>query len=439
MEADARPDGRQGRALTDAPPRDTIFALSSGAPPAAVALVRISGPGADAALAALAGRLPEPRVATFRRLRFGGEAIDNTVILRFPGPNSATGEDIAELHLHGGRAVVARVLAVLGDLPGLREAAPGEFTRRAFENGRIDLAEAEGLADLLEAETEAQRRAALALAGGALSRQVAAWQDRLLGLSARLEAELDFADEGDVAATATTDRTDIRALRDEIEAWIARPPVERLKDGLRVAIAGPPNAGKSSLFNALVGRDAAITSATAGTTRDLIEAPVAIDGIAFVLIDTAGLRDSADAIEAIGVERAEASIAAADLVLWLGGPEDAPAGALRIHSKADLAASSGTEDISVSARTGAGLAALSQLLVARAGSLLPRDGEVPLNRRHRAALAAVSAALAEGSHPDPLIAAESLRLARRALDRITGQAGVEDMLDALFGRFCIGK
>ncbi len=401
--------------------------------------MRISGPGADAALAALAGRLPEPREAAFRQLRAGEEVIDNAIIIRFSGPHSATGEDIAELHLHGGRAVVARVLAVLGGMPGLRAAVPGEFTRRAFENGRIDLAEAEGLADLLEAETEAQRRAALALAGGALSRQVAAWQDRLLGLSARLEAELDFADEGDVAATAVADRADIRTLRDEIAAWIARPPVERLKDGVRVAIAGPPNAGKSSLFNALVGREAAITSTIAGTTRDLIEAPVAIDGTAFVLIDTAGLRESADAIEAVGVERAEASIAAADLVLWLGPPRQAPPGAIRIHPKADLAAPDADADLGVSARTGQGLAELARMLGARAKGLLPGEGEVPINRRHRAALAEVSAALTDGTHADPLIAAESLRLARRALDPITGQAGVEDMLDALFGRFCIGK
>ena len=216
---------------------DTIYALSSGAPPAAVALVRISGPGADAALAALAGRLPEPRVATFRRLRADGEVLDNTVVIRFPGPNSATGEDIAELHLHGGRAVVARALEALGRIEGLREARPGEFTRRAYENGRIDLAEAEGLADLLEAETESQRRAALALAGGTLSRQIGAWQERILALSAEVEAALDFSDEGDVTPLTRDFGMQVRAIQDELAAALARPRAGRLKDGIRVAIA----------------------------------------------------------------------------------------------------------------------------------------------------------------------------------------------------------
>ncbi|HEV2815726.1 MAG TPA: tRNA uridine-5-carboxymethylaminomethyl(34) synthesis GTPase MnmE [Allosphingosinicella sp.] len=417
---------------------DTIYALSSGAPPAAIAVVRISGPRADAALEALAGPLPKPRRATLATLQSDGEVLDKAMVIRFPGPRSATGEDVAELHLHGGRSVVAAVRAALAGMAELREADPGEFTRRAFENGRIDLAEAEGLADLLQAETESQRRAALALAGGALSRQIEAWQARLLALAAEVEAALDFSDEDDVAPLAGDFPARLEAMREELASWLARPPVERLKDGLRIVIAGPPNAGKSSLLNALAGRDAAITAATPGTTRDLVEAPVAIAGAPFLLIDTAGLRDSADEIEAIGIGRAAASIAAADLVLWLGDAATAPARAIRVHAKADLAPPPEAADIAVSAKTGLGVEALSRLLIQRSASLLPPAGEVALNRRHRAALQQAWAVLAD-PHPDFLILAEALREARAALDRVTGRAGVEDMLDALFGRFCIGK
>jgi tRNA modification GTPase len=432
VEADARPDGREEFEL-----KDTIYALSSGAPPAAVALIRISGPRADEALAALAGALPEPRVATFRRLRANGEVLDNTVIIRFPGPNSATGEDIAELHLHGGRAVVAAVLAALAALDGLRAAEPGEFTRRAFENGRIDLAEAEGLADLLAAETEGQRRAALRLAGGALSRQIESWQARLLLLSAQIEAALDFSDEDDVApADIAAPRA---ALIAEIQRFLDRPPAERLRDGIRVVIAGPPNAGKSTLLNALAGREAAITSESAGTTRDVIEAPVALGGAPFLLVDTAGLRDGSDTIEAVGVARARAQLEAADLILWLGAPGEAPERAIRVGAKADLGPVDPEAEIAVSARTGDNIDALLRLLIARSASLLPAESEVTLNARHREALGEAAAWLEEGGAPDPLIAAEALRQARTALDRITGRAGVEEMLDALFGRFCVGK
>jgi len=438
VEADARPDGRSnGRKnkLTD-----TIYALSSGAPPAAVAVVRVSGPKADTALAALAGALPEPRTARLARLRDGTQVVDNALIIRFPGPASATGEDVAELHLHGGRSVVAATLAALGRIDGLRPAEPGEFTRRAFENGRIDLAEAEGLADLLEAETESQRRAALALAGGALSRQVAVWQRELLGLAARVEAALDFSDEDDVAPLPPDFAARLACLRDELTSWLARPPAERLKEGIRVVIAGPPNAGKSSLLNALVGRDAAITSAIPGTTRDLIEAPAAFGGIPFLLIDTAGLRESPDEIEAIGVDRARGSAAAADILLWLGEPGEAPRQAILVHAKADLGPALDPSDISVSAVTGQGLEALIRLLIQHSASLLPREGEVALNGRQRAALAAAAGALeAAVAEADMLVTAELLRNARNAFDRITGRAGVENMLDALFGRFCIGK
>ena len=433
MEADARPDG-EGAAL-----RDTIYALSSGAPPAGVAIIRISGPRAADALVALGRRLPEPRVATFRQLRVDGELLDNTVILWFPGPKSATGEDVAELHLHGGRAVIARALTALGAMEGLREALPGEFTRRSFENGALDLSEAEGLGDLLLAETEGQRRTALALMGGTLSRQVMAWQDRLLALAAEVEAALDFADEDDVAPLPADFGARIAALRADMAAALARPGAERLKDGVRVVIAGPPNAGKSSLLNALAGREAAIVTAIPGTTRDLVEAPVAIGGIPFLLTDTAGLRDTKDAVEAIGVARARASLGAADIVLWLGEPGEAPDGALRVHAKADLAPPPPEADLATSVVTGEGLDALVERLQDRARELLPGPGEIALNARHRAAIVEAAGALAEANAPDLIVAAEALRMARAALDRVTGKAGVEDMLDALFGRFCIGK
>jgi len=405
-----------------------------------VALVRISGPKADAALEALAGILPVPRMATLAKLRDGEEVLDSALIIRFPGPASATGEDVAELHLHGGRAVVASVLAALGCIDGLRPALPGEFTRRAFEHGRIDLAEAEGLADLVEAETEAQRRQAMALAGGALGRQVAAWQDELLALSALVEAALDFSDEDDVAPLPDAFVGRLGALRGELASWLARPPAERLRDGVRVVIAGPPNAGKSTLLNVLIGRDAAIISAHPGTTRDLIEAPVAFAGIPFLLIDTAGLRDSADEVEAIGVARARASAEAADVILWLGPPDEAPAGAIRLHAKSDLRPAVMPVNHSISATTGTGLDDLIRLLVDRTATLLPQEGEVALNARHRGALGEAESALGEAeTMSDLLILAELFRTARTALDRVTGKAGVEEMLGGLFGRFCIGK
>ncbi len=437
----ARPGGRKEIDLADG---DTIYALSSGSPPAGIAVVRISGPEAGAALAALAGRIPEPRHASLGTLKdpASGELLDRALLLWFPGPGSSTGEDLAELHLHGGRSVVAGVLGALGGVPGLRAAEPGEFTRRAFTNGRIDLTEVEGLADLLTAETQSQRRAALMLAGGALSRMVEEWQQRVLTLSAQLEAVLDFSDEGDVEEHLPASWTGALALLAvEIGAVLARPAVERLRDGVRVVIAGPPNAGKSSLLNALVGRDAAITSSTAGTTRDLVEAPAALDGVPFLLIDTAGLRESEDEVEAVGVARARQSLAAADLVLWLGEPDDCPvAGAILVRPKADVVNEPRRSDIIVSAKSGAGMEELLRLLIERSRALLPAEGEVALNARHSAVLRECLLSLQAGAAAqDPLIASEELRLARASLDRVTGRAGVEEMLNALFGSFCIGK
>ncbi len=425
---------------------DTIYALSSGHPPAAIAVVRISGPAADQALTALARSLPEPRCAALRQLSdpSTGEVLDHALVLRFPGPNSATGEDLAELHLHGGRAVIAAVLEVLSAMKGLRPAEAGEFTRRAFDNGRIDLAEAEGLADLLTAETQSQRRASLTIAGGALSRRVSAWQTQLLVLNAQLEALLDFSDEGDVADELPPSWHEaLDQLTGEINFILQGPPVERLRDGIRVVIAGPPNAGKSSLLNWLAGRRAAITSSIAGTTRDVVEAPTAIGGQPFLLVDTAGLRESHDEIEAEGVERARESLRAADLVLWLGAPGDCPdrARSLIVQSKMDLAdAPDPAADLAVSSETGQGMDALVSQLIERAKSMLPGEGDVAINARHRAALAAALRHLGEAATArDYLIASEALRLARVELDRVTGRAGVEDMLDTLFGGFCIGK
>jgi tRNA modification GTPase len=427
------------------PAADTIYALSSGSPPAAIAVVRISGPEAHAALASLAGRLPEPRRAIAATLRHpkSGEVLDNALIISFTGPHSATGEDVAELHVHGGRSVVAAVEDALAAVPGLRQALPGEFTRRAFENGRIDLTEAEGLANLLLAETQSQRRAALALAGGALSRRIDEWRQRVLDLSARLEAALDFSDEGEVGEELPPGwSAELVQLVGELEHSLSRPQSERLRDGIRIVIAGPPNAGKSTLLNALAGREAAITSPLPGTTRDLVEAPTAIGGTPFLLIDTAGLREGSDEVEAIGVGRAEASIEAADMVLWLGDSANTPSPrAIIVQPKSDLEPQPDSGAVvSVSAHTGAGLDGLVALIQQRGKDLLPAEGEVALNQRHRAAVADAAAALTEAMKSNDLIlASEALRQARTALDRVTGRAGVEDMLDALFGRFCVGK
>ena len=432
---------------------DTIFAVSSGAPPAGIAVLRISGPRAAEALSAMAGPLPAPRRASLRDLRHPiyGQLLDRALILWFPGPRTATGEDLGEIHAHGGRAVVRAIEDALGAIAGVRRALPGEFTRRALDNGRIDLAEAEGLGDLLSAETEGQRRAALAMSGGALSRLVLAWQERLLALSAGVEAILDFSDEEDVDADAATVQrlaAGMAALANEWRRARELPPVERLHDGISVAIAGPPNAGKSTLINALAQREAAIVSPLAGTTRDIIEVPLALEGIAFRFADTAGLHaGTGDVIEAMGMERARVWAAGADMLLWLGLPEEAPDHACRclIAAQADRAAeqedwatrSSGA-DITLSAVTGEGMDVLNQWLISRARDLIPHEGDVALNRRQRDVLARAEECFA-AQETDLLLIAEQLRHARNALSSITGGAGTEAMLDALFGRFCIGK
>ncbi|MEC3912872.1 tRNA uridine-5-carboxymethylaminomethyl(34) synthesis GTPase MnmE [Sphingobium sp. CR2-8] len=424
---------------------DTIFALSSGAPPAGIAVIRVSGPGAGPSLSTLAGRLPPPRVASLALLKDprDGAPLDRALLLWLPGPTTVTGEDMAELHCHGGRAVIVAVEAALAAIAGLRRADAGEFTRRAFAHGRMDLNAVEGLSDLLAAETQAQRRAALLMAEGHFSRRIDGWLGQLLDLSAMAEAALDFSDEDDVPDEAIEHRigAGIAALASDIALVLAAPSAERLRDGVRVVLAGPPNAGKSTLLNSLVGREAAIVSDIAGTTRDRIEVPAAIGGTAFLFTDTAGLRDVAgDAIEAIGINRARAAMDAADIILWLGDAQDMPsADALLIAAQSDRG-DLGRPGLHVSARTMEGMDALVSALQMRAAALLPGEGDYALHDRQRQRvgqlLAHLEAASATG---DLLVISEDLRQARRTIDALTGQASTEDMLDRLFSGFCIGK
>lgn len=424
--------------------RSTIFALSSGSPPAAISIIRMSGPDAHSAGRTLAGELPPARHAAVRALRGAdGEILDEALVLRFDGPASATGEDLVEFHCHGGRAVVSAVVAALGAIGGIKAALPGEFTRRAFENGRIDFTEAEGLADLIEAETESQRRSALAMAEGGLRKHVDAWQSALLGLSARAEAAIDYVDDDSIDADPALS-SDCGALAAELRSWLERPRSEPLKEGVRVVIAGPTNAGKSSLLNAIVGQERAIVTDIPGTTRDHIDVPLAMDGVPVRVTDTAGLRESDEVVERMGVARAETLIATSDVLLWLGDPRSAPAHPhrIRVHSKCDLPERGGAPpgSLPVSAVTGAGLGELATAIVAEARQLLPVEGQLALNRRQASAIAEAEGALRSASAtPDIVLAAESLRQARVAFDRLTGHAGVEDLLDALFSRFCLGK
>ena len=423
---------------------DTIFALSSGRPPAAISVIRVSGPQAHAAGERIAGSLPEARTAAVRELRHprSGELLDEVLVLRFDSPASSTGEDVLELQCHGGRAVVDVILATLGELEGVRQAEPGEFTRRAFENGRIDLTEAEGLADLIEAETESQRKAALALAEGGLRKQIATWQERLLSLAARAERAIDY-DEDDEAVDPSLLR-DCAALAADLQNWLDRPRIEPLKDGVRVVVAGPPNAGKSSLINTIAGEERAIVTDLPGTTRDHIEVPLSLGGVPIRLTDTAGLRATQDEVEAIGVERARRLVETADVLVWLGESDEAPKHSrlVTVHAKADMAgrgdAPEGT--LPVSSVTGEGIASLLAEIEARARTILPAEDSIALNRRQavhigEAADALTAAVIAQ----DIVLIAEDLRLARTAFDRLTGRAGVEDVLDALFSRFCLGK
>lgn len=419
---------------------DTIAALSSGRPPAAISVIRCSGNRALAVVEAMAGPVPRPRHASLRRLIHPttGLLLDDALLISFPGPNTATGEDIVEIQCHGGRATVDALLSAIVEQPGCRMAEPGEFTRRALANGRIDLTEAEGLADLLAAETELQRRSAMARAGGALRQRLDQWRDQLLALSAQAEVAIDYADEDDGAIEANL-VPGIGQLWKSMSQMLDAPRVEPLRDGIRVVIAGPTNAGKSSLINVITQSDRAIVTPIAGTTRDVIEVPVALGGIPFLFVDTAGLRDSEDIVEGIGIRRAQREIDRADIILWLGDASEAPVGAIQLANKSDLGGAAGA-GIPVSALTGAGIDELVVRLQAEATKLLPKGDELALDRRHRALFEQACLALERaGTVHDAVLMGEELRAARAAIDAISGRAGVDDLLDALFGRFCLGK
>jgi len=423
----------------------TIYALASGRPPAAIAIIRVSGPQAHGSGRKIAGELPEARAIALRELRHPGtdSLLDHALVLRFDAPASSTGEDVVEFHIHGGRAVADAVLDALASLDGLRLAEPGEFTRRALENGRIDLTEAEGLADLIEAETESQRRSALALAEGGLRRQIEHWQEQLLDLSARAERTIDY-DEDDHPGVDSELSRDCGSLASELQKWLTRPRVEPLRDGVRVVIAGPPNSGKSSLLNVIAGSERSIVTEIPGTTRDHIEVPLALGGIPLLLTDTAGLRDSNEPVERIGVGRSQGLIGAADVLLWLGEPGDAPRHPrlVKVHSKCDLPERSNapSDSLAVSSLTGEGLAPLLEKVSELASSLLPGEDALALNRRQASHIEEAQAALARASTAGEIVTvAEELRLGRGAFDRLTGRAGIEDVLDALFSRFCLGK
>jgi tRNA modification GTPase len=452
--------------------RPTIFALSSGRPPAAIAVVRVSGPRAGVALETLIGRLPEPRRAALARVRdpASGEVIDEALALWFPEPHSETGEDVAELQLHGGQAVIAGVLEALGKIEGCRPAEAGEFTRRAFENGRLDLTAVEGLADLIAAETPAQRRMAFRQLKGLIGDRAEAWRRRLIEALALVEVRIDFSDEADVPEDLVGPALHAaQQLRDEIAAALADGGRgERLRDGLVVAIAGPPNAGKSTLLNRLARREAAIVSPHAGTTRDVIEVHLDLDGYPVTLLDTAGIRESDNPVEQEGVRRARERAAAADLVLWVidgsatggaanGRPESFPNSMVwLIKNKIDLAdrkVCGGHDQIhkneleltlSISAVTGEQIEALVMALSAYAKDYFgATESAVVTRARHRHALedtvAALDRAIGEDRSDQEELIAEELRAAATTLGRLTGRIDVEDILDVIFRDFCIGK
>jgi tRNA modification GTPase len=450
------------------PREQTIFALSSGRPPSAIALVRVSGPQAGNALTSLAGKIPAPRLATRVLLRADDQTpIDDAVVLWFPGPASATGEDVAEFHIHGGRAVLAALFAALAALPDVRAAEPGEFTRRAFENGKLDLTEAEALDDLIHADTDRQRRQALRQLKGLLGDKARDWRARIIEASALVEAGIDFSDEGDVSTELIAPALEkIKILLFEIEeVLVAQGRSERLREGLVVAIAGPPNVGKSTLMNALARREVAIVSPHAGTTRDIIEVQLDLDGYPVTVIDTAGVRETDDPVEQEGVRRARARAADADLVLWLvdGHHEidlpDSAAPVWAVRNKIDLegeepiAGSStaprvapgptGGIGIGISASRGDGIGELVAALVSFSreylgsgeGGLIARQRQRELLQQTAASLRRSIAVVETGEE----LAAEELRAAAHSLGRLLGRVDVEDILDVIFREFCIGK
>jgi tRNA modification GTPase len=458
------------------PREQTIFALSSGRPPSAISVVRVSGPQANLAMTVLAGRIPSPRMATRALLRDGNQGpVDDAVILWFPAPASATGEDVAEFHVHGGRAVLSALFAALSGIEGIRPAEPGEFTRRAFENGKLDLTEAEGLDDLIHADTDRQRRHALRQLKGLLGDKARSWRAQIIEASALIEAAIDFSDEGDVPTELIAPAlAKIKTLHSEIaEVLAAQGRSERLRDGLVVAIAGPPNVGKSTLMNQLARREVAIVSPHAGTTRDVIEVQLDLDGFPVTVIDTAGIRQTDDPVEQEGVRRAREHAAAADLVLWL--VEDGAHQAVFedvtpvwvVRNKIDLDALGGHAaglridaansrqpqrvlrrdhdvDFAISASRGDGLAELMQALVAFAQNFFgPTDGGLITRERQRTLLCntvdGLQRSMEAAANAGEELVAEELRAAAYALGRLLGRVDVEDILDKIFREFCIGK
>ncbi len=426
----------------------TIFAAASGTGRVAITVVRISGPDSGGILDSLCRRRPAARVATVRILQNrAGEALDRALVLWLPAPGSYTGEDSAELHLHGGRAVLAAVAEALVEA-GARPAEAGEFSRRAFLNGRLDLLQAEAIADLVDAETDGQRRQALRQMEGALGAVYRDWTDRLIRLLAAQEALIDFPDEGLPAEAEAAMAAEVASLRGEIVAHLDDcRRGERLREGLVFAITGAPNAGKSTLMNALARREVAIVAPSPGTTRDVLEVRLDIGGVPVTLLDTAGLRETSDPIEAEGVRRARARAAQADLIIELvdatapGREATVGDGVLRIATKIDLARRPEGIEFGVAAPSDVGMDGLRDRLTEAAHRLTDRAGPPPLTRaRHRAALGEAAERLAAAiAAPLPELRGEDLRLALRAIGRVTGQVGVEDVLDSVFRQFCIGK
>jgi tRNA modification GTPase len=458
------------------PREQTIFALSSGRPPSAIAVVRVSGTEAATALTLLAGKIPVPRMATRALLSDGNQQpIDDAVVLWFPGPASATGEDVAEFHVHGGRAVLAALFAALSALDHMRAAKPGEFTRRAFENGKLDLTEAEGLDDLIHADTDRQRSQALRQLKGLLGDRARDWRAQIIEASALIEAGIDFSDEGDVPAELIAPAlAKIKTLLGEIQQVLAEQGrSERLREGVVVAIAGPPNVGKSTLMNQLARREVAIVSPHAGTTRDIIEVQLDLDGYPVTVIDTAGIRETDDPVEREGVRRARARAAEADLVLWLVDAtheknlEEGKAPVWVVRNKIDLDAvesdaavlrldaaiprrSAGvleqrrtSVDFAISASRGDGIAELISALVgftqsyfgSGEGGLISRERQRKLLEQTVVSLRRSTSAIEQGEE----LAAEDLRIAARSLGQLLGRVDVEDLLDVIFRDFCIGK